>query len=574
MKAARAVLEILRGYGVADVFGLPGETTLSLYREWEAFPEIKYHMCRDERNSVFMADAYAKASGRAGVCEGPSVGSTHMIPGLAEAFQSCVPVICLTSDIPLEFGTKNMLTGCDQTALFKSVTKDTYTVNTAAELPHLLRRAFRTAVAGRPGPVHIRIPCDIHDRETPDSEVYVQARYGVFPGCRSRAADEDVEAAAKALAAAKRPLMICGQGVIHSGAWDEAVRLAEQQDMPTGSTISAKGAIPETHRLALGVIGARGGREWNNSMVREADLILFAGSSTDSANTDNWKIPFPNSGQIFIQIDASERELGNNYDAMPLFGDARETLRAMTAALSGRKLPDRSEWAGKVAIARDNHEEKLQRIIEREGDNIHPLSLVRSIEELAPDDAFYAVDPGISAIYSSGFLRLKKAGRRAAYNFSMGALGYAIPASIGARFGTAKDAPVIALVGDGSFGFCAGELETAARLGVKAVYVIFNNQTFGWIRGTEYVHTGKELSPGYGRFTDFAEADYVKFAEALGMKGFRADSVSGFRKIFAQCLAKNGPCLIDVPVKPQEKQLPPVPGWAASKAAKSGDMIY
>lgn len=574
MRAGSAILTILKGYGVTDVFGLPGETTLSLYREWDDFPEIRYHMCRDERSSVFMADAYAKASGRVGVCEGPSVGSTHMVPGLAEAFQSCVPLLCLTTDIPLEYMTKNMLTGCDQTAIFKSVTKDTYTVNKASELPHLFRRAFRAAAAGRPGPVHIRIPSDILDCDVPDGEVYAQGRYGAFPAVRGRAAAEDVEAAAAAIAAAKRPLMICGQGAVHSGAWAEVARLAEQQDMPVASTINAKGIFAETHPLALGVTGARGGRKWNNDMVNEADLILFAGSSTDSANTDGWKTPEPESGQVFIQIDVSEHELGNNYDALTLFGDARETLRCLIEALSGKKRPDRGEWAGKAAAGRAAHEKRLLEIMEREGDAIHPLSLVRAIEAAAPDDTFYTVDPGISAIYSSGFLRLNRAGRRMAYNFSMGALGYAIPASIGARFGTAAGAPVVALVGDGSFGFCAGELETAARLGVKAVYVIFNNGGFGWIRGTEYVHTGSPLSPGFSRFTDFAGVDYVKFAESFGIKGFRAENMTSFREIFTRCLAEDGPCIIDVPVKPQEEQLPPVPGWAASRMAKSEDVIY
>lgn len=574
MKVGRAILEILRGYGVTDVFGLPGETTLGLYREWESFPDVAYRMCRDERSSVFMADAYAKASGRVGVCEGPSVGSTHMIPGLTEAFQSCVPIVCITSDIPLEYGTKNMLTSCDQTALFNSVTKDTYMVNKASELPHLFRRAFRTATTGRPGPVHIRIPSDILDGEVADDEVYVQARYGTFPGCRSCAAAEDITAAASAIVRAQRPLMICGQGIIHSGAWAEVMQLAGQQRMPVGSTINAKGSIPEKHPLALGVVGARGGRRWNNSMVKEADLIIFVGSSTDSAGTDGWKTPNPRSGQTFIQIDAAERELGNNYDATPLFGDARETLRALTAELSGKNIPDRSVWAGRVVIERACHEEKLQELIRREGDNIHPLSLVRAIEEIASDEIFYAVDPGISAIYSAGFLRLEKAGRRAAYNFSMGALGYAIPAAIGASYGTAKSAPVVALVGDGSFGFCAGELETAARLGVKAVYVIFNNQTFGWIRGTEYVRNGGVLNPAFGRFTDFAKVDYVKFAESFGIKGFRVENMSAFREIFAQCLQEGCPCLIDVPVMPQDQQLPPVPGWADCKAVDQDGTIY
>ena len=160
MKASKAVLAMLKAYNVTDVFGLPGETTLSLYEAWEEYPEIKYHLTRDERNSVFMADAYAKATGRGGICEGPSVGATHMVPGVVEAFQSCVPLIVMTTDIDLKTGPKNMLTGFDQSALFKSIAKDSLTVTDASEIPHLFRRAFRTATTGRPGPVHIRIPMD------------------------------------------------------------------------------------------------------------------------------------------------------------------------------------------------------------------------------------------------------------------------------------------------------------------------------------------------------------------------------------------------------------------------------
>ena len=145
MNAAKAMLAMLRMYGVTDVFGLPGETTLELYRAWEDFPDIAYHMCRDERSSVFMADGYAKATGRAGVCEGPSVGATHMIPGVAEAYLACVPMIVMTSDVALDTTKKNMLTGFDQTSVFQGVTKETFTVTKASEIPFLVRSAFMCA---------------------------------------------------------------------------------------------------------------------------------------------------------------------------------------------------------------------------------------------------------------------------------------------------------------------------------------------------------------------------------------------------------------------------------------------
>lgn len=565
---------MLKAYGVTDVFGLPGETTLSLYDAWKDHPEIKYHLTRDERNSVFMADAYAKASGRVGVCEGPSVGATHMVPGVVEAFQSCVPLLVITTDIDLTTGPKNMLTGFDQTALFKSIAKDSYTVNKSEEIPFLIRRAFRTATSGRPGPVHIRIPMDTLEGEVADSEIFAQPRYGVFPGVRSCAAAEDIEAAAEILAAAERPVMICGQGVVHSGAWSEAAALSKQQDMPIATTINAKGAASDAEPLSMGVIGARGGLKWNNAMVKEADVILFAATSTDSANTDGWKIPAPKSGQKFIQIDIAERELGNNYDAAPLFGDVRETLAALACAMRDKKHPDRKAWAARCADEKAEHEKKLEAMIARYGSELHPLSVVRAIEKLTPDDTFFAVDPGSSAIYSSCFLRLAKAGRRAAYNFSMGALGYAIPAAMGARCGTAKNAPVVALIGDGSFGFCGMELETAARLDLKIVYVLFDNRTFGWIRGTERVHKKTELDPYFSQFTDFTNVDYVKYAESLGIKGCRVKDMKDFERAFAECLKADGPCLIDVPFLPEDKQLPPVPGWAAAKIAKEEDMPY
>jgi acetolactate synthase-1/2/3 large subunit len=161
MNAGKALLQTLDGYGVTDVFGLPGETTLDLYRAWEEFPQISYHMVRDERSSVFMADAYAKATGKVGVCEGPSVGSTHMVPGVTEAYAAGLPIIVITSDVVLSTTKKNMLTGYDQNSVFQGITKETFTITSGGELPFVLRRAFRCASSGRPGPVHIRIPMNI-----------------------------------------------------------------------------------------------------------------------------------------------------------------------------------------------------------------------------------------------------------------------------------------------------------------------------------------------------------------------------------------------------------------------------
>jgi acetolactate synthase-1/2/3 large subunit len=563
------LLEMLSRYGVTDVFGLPGETTLALYRAWKDYPGIAYNMCRDERNSVFMADGYAKATGRVGICEGPSVGATHMIPGAAEAFAACVPMLIFTSDVALDTTKKNMLTGMNQTAIFQGITKETYTVTKGAEIPFLIRRGFRSATSGRPGPVHIRIPQNIFEQEVPECEIFAQEQFSSFPGIRSSASEEDMRSAAAEITSSSRPVMICGQGCAHSGAWEAVLEMAERTGILVGSTINAKGIFPETNDLSLGVVGARGGLEWANRMVTDSDLIIFAGTSTDSALTDGWKIPEPDIAPRAIQIDVSELELGNNYRVMPLMGDARETLKGILKFIPANPPGRTREWRDRANRERNKYEERAAEFEKSLGDSLHPYIISRILERIVPDDAFFAFDPGISAVYPAAFLRFAKSGRRAAFNFAMGALGYGISSAIGAKIGL-PGRKVICLTGDGSFGFSAGELETAVRLGLDITYVLFDNQSFGWIRGTEFVSEKSGLSSDYGKFTNFAKVDYVKIAEGFGLKGFRADSARDFELIMKRCLSEPGPKLIALTSAPEDELLPPVPGWY--RYAKSAGM--
>ena len=572
VKAGRAILDLLKQHNVNDVFGLPGETTLDLYRNWCNRDDVSYHLCRDERNSVFMAGAYSKASGKVGVCEGPSVGAPHMIPGIAEAFYSNTPVICITSDVPLKYATRNMLTSCDQTALFKSVTKETLTIHNAQDIPHIFRRAFRSASSGITGPVHIRIPSDILSGEVSDSDVYSNINSGMFPEFRFSPSDDMIQKAVSLIAKSERPAMVCGQGSTLSGAWNEIRSLVIMQSIAVGTTINAKGVVSDSLEMSLGVIGARGGQKWSNDMINDADLVIFCGSSTDSASTNDWTIPNPKSQQIFIEINSSEKELGNNYNSFPLHGDVQETLKKIIDALACVKLPDRSTWQNMLMIEKKHHEETINFILKKHNNETHPLAVMKSIEKLAPGNTYYAVDPGTPAIYSSCFLNLAKEGRRTAYNFSMGALGYAIPAAIGAKIALGKNVPVVGLVSDGSFGFCAGELETAVRLGTNITYILFNNNTFGWIRATEYAHCKETLTNNFDKFTNFSNIDYVKFAESFGLKGYRANNMPEFDSIFTKCIESDTSSLIEITVMPEDKDMPPVPDWA--EMAKKGYNSY
>ena len=559
MNASKALLEMLKGYGVDHVFGLPGETTLEWYREWHDYPEIRHVLARDERSSVFMADGYAKASYRPGVCEGPSVGATHMLPGVAEAYKASVPIVVFTSDIPLHLEKRNMLTGIDQTALFSGITKETITVTEASEVPNTVRRAFRLATTGKPGPVHVRLPSDVLGEEIEEPQLYVQRDFTRYPGHRPSAQQEKVLEAVRLLGSAERPVIVCGQGVLWSQAWDEVRALAELYAIPVGTTISGKGSIVEGHPLSIGVTGARGGTNLSNGVLAEADVILYVGCNTDSAATDRWTLPPADTGAKIIHLDISEAEAGNNYPTeVILIGDAKATLRMMIEASEARagdygKLPR----IRAIREAAADYKAYVSELMGSDESPVHPLRFIKELSDAVTEDHTLVVDVGVSAIYTSTFYKVKKAGRSVLFNYAMGALGYAIPASVGvlcARPGSC----IITLVGDGSFGFTAAELETVRRVGGNNNIVLFNNLGFGWIKA----EAGLSLGMEYADFsTNFGEVDYVKIAEGFGLTARRVEGPGDLGPTLREAFDLDEPTFTELRVQPENELVPPVPAW-------------
>jgi acetolactate synthase-1/2/3 large subunit len=559
MNASRALLEMLRGYDVEHVFGLPGETTLPLYKEWLDFPEIAHVMARDERSAAFMADAYARFSFKPGVCEGPSVGSTHMIPGVSEAYKASVPMVVITTDIPLRYERRNMLTGIDQTAMYQGITKESITVTEASELPNTVRRAFRLATTGKPGPVHLRLPYDILEADVKEPHLYVQGDFSRYPGHRPIAQREKLLEALKLLGSAQRPVIVCGQGVLFSQAWDEVVALAELYGVPVGTTINGKGAMPETHPLSIGVTGARGGTALSNRVLAEADVIFYVGCSTDSAGTDRWTLPPVDTEAKIIHLDISEAEAGNNYPTrVVMIGDAKATLGAMLEA-SSAKAGSYTEIP-RIRAIREEAAEYDRYLAELEGSDeepLHPLRFVKELSEALPLDHALVLDVGVSAIYTSTFYRVPRAGRSLVFNYAMGSLGYAIPASIGVRYARPGSC-VVALVGDGSFGFTAGELETVARIGGNNNIVLFNNLSYGWIRAEWLLSYGEE----YVDFaTRFRPVDYMKIAEGFGLRAYRVERPGELGPTLREAFGLEEPTFTEVRVLPEDELVPPVPSW-------------
>ena len=566
MKSGRVLLEMLKKYEVEVVFGLPGETTLPLYEEWKTFEGIEHVMVRDERNSVFMADGYAKISGKPGVCEGPSVGAPHMLPGVIEAYSSCVPLIVFTTDIPLNYEKRNMLTGANQTAIFEPFVKESLVVSKGTDIPYMIRRAFRLATTGRPGPVHLRLPMDMLKEDVSVCDLYAQPGFSTYPGRRSQADSGDIDKAIRILAASKRGVVICGQGVLHSRAWNEVARLAERFELAVGTTINGKGSIAETHPLSIGTVGARGATSFSNALVAHADCYFFIGSSTDSAGTDGWKVPALDTDKPVIQLDASENELGNNYPAaVLLLGDAQSTLKALLER-AGEEKKEKG-FAREIAEKKKAYLATLDEGYEDSSFPIHPMRLVAELEKVVPENALYAVDPGISAVYPGSFMKANRPGRTFVCNFAQGSLGYATSAALG----VAKAAPgqcVVNITGDGSFGFCAGEFETIARTGANIKIILINNKSFGWIRVTNSLKYNNEAFA-----TDFSDVDYLKTVEGMGIPAFRVTSSEELSETLVRAFATEGPVFVEIPSEPEDLCIPPVPGWA-EKARERGQKNY
>ncbi len=560
MNAAHALLEMLRRYGVEYVFGLPGETTLGLYDEWKRFKGITHVMARDERNAVFMADGYARVSGRPGVCEGPSVGATHMIPGVIEALKSSIPIIVMTSDIPLHMEKHNMLTGFDQTALFSPFVKESLTAFRGDDIPFLVQRAFRVAVSGCPGPVHLRLPMDVLAEGVKEPLPLAQERFSSCPGTRPAAGQDPVIEAVHCLASCKKGVMVCGQGVLTSRAWEEAEKTAERFGLATGTTINGKGSISELHPLSIGVIGARGSTEFSNSFLEEADLVFFVGSSTDSVGTNGGQLPGSSSDIRFIHLNISEKELGNAFgDAILLHGDVKSTLQAVLDAADRLGIVSNGKQEDAVKQGRAGIKSEFCG-----GKPLDPRIATNLVTGAMPADSVIVADPGMSAVYPAAFYKLPEAGRYFVCNYSMGALGFGLPAALGATFALPEDRTVLNFMGDGSFGFVSGELETMARVGRNIKIILFNNRSFGWIRATNHFSFG---GPSFA--TDFGEVDYVGLARSYGIKAFRAASEHELRTVLPEVFARKDPAFLELDVPSGDECIPPVPEWA-EKAKEEG----
>jgi acetolactate synthase-1/2/3 large subunit len=331
---AEALVRMLQVCKVTDVFGLCGDTSLPLYDVLARQDHgIRHFLTRDERHAAYMADGYARVTGKPGVCEGPSGGgATYMLPGVVEANESSIPLLAITSDVATTSRGRYPLTELDQTALFRPVTKWNASLDDASRLPAMVRQAFRAMTTGRPGAVHLALPFDTQKSETDPAEIWAEERHCSYP---SEPAGPDPDAIAEAveiLKNAKSAVAICGGGPVVAGAFSELKRLAGLIELPIATTVSGQGAIAETDPLAVGVVGSNGGNRATRAVVDGADVVLFIGCRAGSVTTERWRSP--GKDKTIIHIDSDAMVIGANYPtAVAICADARLALAALADAL-------------------------------------------------------------------------------------------------------------------------------------------------------------------------------------------------------------------------------------------------
>lgn len=569
MTGGQIILKMLELHGVRHVFGLPGETTIGWYKDWHKHSNIEYVLTRDERTASYAAEAYAKITGRPCVLEAPSPGVTHCSPGITEAYLSSVPVIYFSSDIPINHDKRHGLTGVDQTALYASICKESFVLTHAKEIPFMLRRAFRVATSGRPAPVHIRVPINIfgEEAEIEAGDLYAEPEYSEYPAHRPVADHGKIRAAIDVLLAAERPVIVCGQGALISKASAAVLALAERLQIPVATTTPGKATIAEDHPLALRVIGARGGMEYSNDYLLGADTVFFIGTNTDSSSTDHWKLYGDPATKTFLHLDIAEAHVGNNFPLkVGLVGDARASLDYMLEILEAEHPDAEREPVDLTDAKRTALDAVFNANIPMPEGTISPVKLTRALDAILPDDAVVTSEPGVSAIYPSALLTFKQAGRRYITNYSMGALGYSVPAGLGALY--AGDGPVISFTGDGSLGFVIGDMETIKRSGRNITIILTRNDTFGWIRG-EAILLDDVNEPWS---TDFGQVDYVKVAEGFGFQATRITDENQIEKTLQDAISNPGANFIEVMVPTQDKIVPFVPSWV--RAAREKNLPY
>ncbi len=570
MTGGEALARMLKAFKIGPMFGMGGFQLLPFYDAARRHG-LNHNLINDERCGVFAADAYAKVSGRVGVCDatlGP--GATNLVTGLVEALNAGSPLVVLIGDTHRAHSWKNMTQETHQMDILKPACKEILRVEMIERIPELIRRAFAVATSGRPGPVVVAVPEDIcHGTYHFDPDDFdIDPCFESAPSLRTRAAKDAVEQAAQLIANARRPMILCGGGVHISFAHDALFAFAIANNIPVAHTMSGKGAIACTHPLSAGLFGRYD--RIANDLISQSDCLLVVGCKLGEIATKRYSLPAPDQTLIHMEIVAEEFDR-TLQPTLRLWADARDGLSDLHEAVAridaglGAK---NAVYAKSVPIAMATWRKGVEA---RMTSSERPIDMARVMLELnntLPEDAILVADGGFAAHWGGLLYDTKKAGRGFVPDRGFASIGYGLPGAMGSAL-AAPDRPVVSITGDGGFNMVLGELETARRMGLVFTLIIVNNAASGYVKALQHLMFGE----GNYQSSDLVEQNYAQLAEVFGCQGIRVEDPDQLADALKTAMAtKDRPTILDLVVtRDPAKMLPGVDNRTAK--IKKGDRV-
>ncbi len=542
MKAANAFVESLKAEGVEVIFGYPGGAVLPIY---DALYDagLKHVLVRHEQGATHMADGYARATGRPGVClatSGP--GATNLVTGLATAWMDSIPMVAFTGNVPRAAIGTDAFQEADITGITLPVTKHSFLVRNSQDLPRVVREAFHIASTGRPGPVLVDLPKDITLEEIDFEYPNTVSLPGYRPTVKGHI--RQILEAARAIATAKRPVLYVGGGVISSGAHMELRALAEKANIPTTMTLMGLGALPGNHPLSLDMLGMHG-TVYANYAVNDADLLIAVGARFDDRVTGDLSKFAPNATIIHIDIDPAE--IGKNKPVdIPIVGDCKSVLQALVEKVREKR---EDEWLEQVAAWKREY----PLVYEEQEGVISPQRVIEEIYHVTEGRAICTADVGQHQMWLAQYYKFQEP-RRHISSGGLGTMGYGFPSALGAALAR-PDLPVWSITGDGGFQMTAQELSTAKNYNIPVKIAILNNFYLGMVRQWQELMFERRYSS-----SDLHDnPDFIKLAQAYDVPALRCSKPEELRATLEEAHRIDGPVLLDIHVSKEANVFPMIP---------------
>ena len=545
---ARIVWESLLREGVDILFGFPGGTIMPTYDELPPFP-IHHVLVRHEQGAAHMADGYARASGKVGVAMATSgPGATNLVTGIANAMLDSVPIVCITGQVPSALIGSDAFQETDITGVTLPITKHNYLVTRPEEVAPAIREAFHLARTGRPGPVVVDITKDAQqgtcEFKWPDEPIRL-------PGYRAEhvAPESDLEAAAALIAAAERPVILAGHGIIKAKASEPLLELVRKADIPVASTLLGLGCMPGDHPRNLGMMGMHG-EAWVNQAIQTADLLIALGMRFDDRVTGKLSTYAPIAKKIHVELDPAEINKNVKVD-VPIVGDVSRVLPRLLPLIEPKR---HDAWTSRIADLRGEATARDIQGLAAPG-KLHAAHVIHDLWRLTEGNAIVVADVGQNQMWTAQYYRQKQP-HRMINSGGLGAMGFGLPASIGARMACPDD-EIWLIAGDGGFQMTAAELNTCAQEGIKINIAIINNGHLGMVRQWQQMFYDRRYIA-----TPIGCPDFVKLADAHGLKGTRVACREEVEPAIRLARDTEGTFVIDFRVEQLDAVYPMVPPGA------------